>query len=725
MGAPIGPHRQFPSGAAYAEALQHTQLCFRHPELRAAKPELTNLGLPRAISGAFASVFSLTSVVSGQRYAVKCFTRYIPDQAVRYQAISSQLGRLDPGGLSQPWKLGFEYIPDAIRVGSDLFPVLKMDWVEAVTLSTWLDNHHADSQAVDRLATRFVELATDLTAHGIAHGDLQHGNLLVAADGTFRLVDYDGMYVPALAGHGGTERGHRNYQSPARDNDDFGADLDRFSTWVIFLALKAVASDPALWNRLHEPSGEFLLLTEEDFKSPSTSTNLLTLLSHPNHTVSGLADHVRSLSYQPLDALPSLAPVVPAQAGATSAADSTVRSASARSAATGALPGWMSDHLTTSTAAAPPAGITGSAGFRGRRAADVTAAVLLSLALAACVLLTLAHALIPLGTGLVPVVFAGLVSLFARRRRPEPKASRTALADLRSRLRQLDEPEKAAAKLRKERARLDTSEANRKVGLPRERQKLTDRSNQERKSVEETKAKTLREIDRKIMGLDSDLQTALAKALSAHQAAFVRDYMSHRLIAQSKPHGIGVTLTERLAAAGIRTAADFTGYRVIQNSPYNSTGAQLVLRGGGRVNVHGIGEAKAKALDSWRLAVRDSAVRAQPTRLSTAEQRSIRHDFTLRHAALADQRKVAERIAENEHAQVRQRLEAGQARLAREDAAANAHAQQKRQEFSRRAVLLQQNASRYEALRGSLDEAQRLSHGLTYGRYLRFLYTGR
>ena len=45
-------------------------------------------------------------------------------------------------------------------------------------------------------------MTADLERHGIAHGDLQHGNLLVAADGTFRLVDYDGMYVPALRGEG-------------------------------------------------------------------------------------------------------------------------------------------------------------------------------------------------------------------------------------------------------------------------------------------------------------------------------------------------------------------------------------------------------------------------------------------------------------------------------------------------------------------------------------------
>ncbi|QLQ08322.1 MAG: hypothetical protein HZY76_21580 [Anaerolineae bacterium] len=53
----------------------------------------------------------------------------------------------------------------------------------------------------------------NLQTHGIAHGDLQHGNVLVAAD-ELRLIDYDGMYVPPLSGRESHEIGHRNYQHP-------------------------------------------------------------------------------------------------------------------------------------------------------------------------------------------------------------------------------------------------------------------------------------------------------------------------------------------------------------------------------------------------------------------------------------------------------------------------------------------------------------------------------
>ncbi|MFI8389828.1 hypothetical protein [Streptomyces sp. NPDC085540] len=724
MGAPTGPQVQFPSGAAYAEALQHTQLCFQHPELKAARPELTRLGLPRAISGAFASVFSLTSATSGQRYAVKCFTRHVPDQERRYRAISDRLARLDSAELSQQWNLGFEYLPDAIRVGKDLYPVLKMEWIEAVTLSSWLEDNHTDRFAVDRLADRFEGLTRDLAAHEIAHGDLQHGNLLVAGDDTFRLVDYDGMYVPALAGLGGTERGHRNYQSPMRGNDDFGVALDRFSAWVIFLSLKAIAADPALWNRLHEPSGEFLLLAEEDFKNPAGSTGLQTLLAHPDRTVSGLADQVRSLAFQPLDLLPPLAQTVPNQR--TSATTSTSVPAPSGVSATGALPSWMAGHVPgqAAPAAAVPAAVSPGS-FRTRTPLDLLAAGLWPLALAAAVLMVVAGFTAPAVAPGIPLVLAAAMTMFARSRRAEWSQSRAALAMLAHQMSQVEEPGKAAAKLRKDRAKFDSAESDRTAAYPRDQDKLTAEYHAALQEAEKRKARKQRDADKKIDGLSEELRKALAKALADKQSAHVRDQLARRLIVQSPPHGIGPTLAARLAAHGIRTAADFTGYRAVQHSPYNSSGAVLVLPGGRVANVHGIGEAKAIALDVWRKAVLASAVAKQPTALSHTERQSIEQGISRRRVQLTDQRKAVETDAETSRVLARKRLDEGRQRLARENAAAGDRARLERQEFGRRTVALQQNSVLHGTLSTALEDARVQQRGLSYMRYVRFLYVGR
>ena len=65
-------------------------------------------------------------------------------------------------------------------------------------------------------AGKFVRMVRDLSALNIAHGDLQHGNLLVTPSGEPKLIDYDGMFVPGLAKIGACEKGHVNYQSPTR-----------------------------------------------------------------------------------------------------------------------------------------------------------------------------------------------------------------------------------------------------------------------------------------------------------------------------------------------------------------------------------------------------------------------------------------------------------------------------------------------------------------------------
>ncbi|MFE2452663.1 protein kinase family protein [[Kitasatospora] papulosa] len=725
VGSPTVPQRQFPSGAAYAEALQHTQLCFQHPELRGARPELTKLGLPRAISGAFASVFSLTSATSGHRYAVKCFTRYVPDQERRYQAISARLARLDQAELSQPWNLGFDYLPDAITVGQERYPVLKMEWIEAVTLSSWLDDNHGDRFAVDRLADRFAALTEDLSRHEIAHGDLQHGNLLVANDDTLRLVDYDGMYVPALSGLGGTERGHRNYQSPLRGNDDFGVTLDRFSAWVIFMSLKSIATDPALWNRLHEPSGEFLLLTEEDFKSPGGSTGLQTLLAHPDGAVSALADRVRSLAFQPLDLLPPLSDAIPKQRTAATTTSTPAPPMAAAPIGAGGLPGWMNGHVTPQ-AVPPQASPLGAAPdcFRTRTVLDVVTALLVPLLLTMAGLLFVAGGPMPPAGVAAPVVIAAAITMITWSRRVERARSQAVLAGLAKQLDQLDDPVKAAEELRKQKAKLDAQEEKRKAACPKNLDKLTARYHAELKEAEQRKIRKQRDIDKKIGGLSEELRTALAKALTAKQTAYVRDQLERRLIAHSPPHGIGKMLAARLASVGILTAADFTGYRAVRNSSYNSVGAELKLRSGRFVNVLGIGEAKAIALDLWRKDVYSSAVARQPSTLHPTERRSIEQDSARRRAQLTSQRQNLEPAAEALRESARKKLEDGRKRLARENTLAGEDAARQRQVFSRRALTLQQDKALHSALSMSLDSARHRRRKLSYPRYVRFLYIG-
>jgi hypothetical protein len=250
---------RYPTGVDYREALQNTSLAFQDSPLRGGEAELDPLGMPKAISGNFASVFTVNGT-DGRRWAVKCFTRYVPDQAFRYQKVSRALQ-----GIRSPWKVDFEYLSDGVLCRGARYPVLKMEWVEATGLLPYVEVHLTDSGALAELAGRFGGLVRDLSRHGIAHGDLQHGNILVTPSGELKLVDYDGMFVPELARLGASERGHANYQSPFRTLGDWGPDLDRFSSWVIYASLSALALDPLLWPALHVDGDETLLFHRSDF----------------------------------------------------------------------------------------------------------------------------------------------------------------------------------------------------------------------------------------------------------------------------------------------------------------------------------------------------------------------------------------------------------------------------------------------------------------------------
>ena len=62
-----------------------------------------------------------------------------------------------------------------------------------------------------------------------------------------QLVDYDGMFVPALKGLKATENGHDYFQHPNRNLDSYSTNLDNFSVLVIYLSILAVSYDETFW----------------------------------------------------------------------------------------------------------------------------------------------------------------------------------------------------------------------------------------------------------------------------------------------------------------------------------------------------------------------------------------------------------------------------------------------------------------------------------------------
>ena len=261
----------WPQAQDYQEAVQNPQQVFADPELQRAEVVCNKLGLPAPYSGSAAVVYHLHTPDRKCHWAVKCFTRPVRDLQQRYRDISAHLNRFD-----LPFTVGLQYLEQGIYLSENWYPVLKMDWVEGQTFHQFLAERLEQGGLPQPLCPMWLKLAKRLVEAQVVHGDLQHGNVLwVPGSGegrlALKLVDYDGMGVPELAGLPMTEQGHEAYQHPQREYArTVTPEMDRFSHLVIYGALRCLAlGGRPLWERYHD--GNNLLFKKEDFRYPRES----------------------------------------------------------------------------------------------------------------------------------------------------------------------------------------------------------------------------------------------------------------------------------------------------------------------------------------------------------------------------------------------------------------------------------------------------------------------
>ena len=234
----------YPLISEYIEAIKFAEDNFE--ELSYLRPVLGDDGLPVMTSGNFAVVFKMKDKQSGKFYAVKCFTKEQEGRAEAYREIAKELK-----DVSSPYLVSIRYFDKELFVDTEQtdeteFPVLLMDWVEGKTLDKYLRENLDNKYALEMLAYRFSQLAQWLIPQPFAHGDLKPDNILVREDGSLVLVDYDGMYVPAMKGQKARELGSPDFRHPSRTENDFDEHIDDFPLMVILLSLKAVSVNPFL-----------------------------------------------------------------------------------------------------------------------------------------------------------------------------------------------------------------------------------------------------------------------------------------------------------------------------------------------------------------------------------------------------------------------------------------------------------------------------------------------
>ena len=191
------------------------------------------------------------------------------------------------------------------------YPALKMQWVEGgLRLNEFVGQYLGKPNMLKALLRLWVKTAGRLRSERMAHADLQHGNvLLVPRPGKttlLRLIDYDGMYVPSLAGTPAAELGHPAFQHPQRARKGiYSAEVDRFSHLVIYTSIHCLTvGGQGLWERFN--NGDNLLFRESDFLAPAKSKVFRTLWNLPDAEARSLVGRLALSCKQPLAQAPLL-----------------------------------------------------------------------------------------------------------------------------------------------------------------------------------------------------------------------------------------------------------------------------------------------------------------------------------------------------------------------------------------------------------------------------------
>jgi serine/threonine protein kinase len=293
----------WPTRAEFNAMMQNPRVAFRDKQLHTVEIERGAAGMPRARAGAFADVYRAI-FPNQQSKAIRVFASNQPERLERYRAIYEHLSSQSLGFL-----VPFDYSDNGMRAtDGKWYPLITMDWVKGDTLFDWLQKTAGsnDGRSIGAISEKWRETVQGLHRAKIAHGDLQHANVMVTDSAEIKLVDYDGMCVPKIIGRKNEEIGVEPYQHPERNGStQLSLSLDNFSSAFIYVGLKALSAEPRLWQEfVVAPSYDKILFRKEDFDEPSRSALFSRLRRSPDGDVQRLATRLSELWRVRIDQVP-------------------------------------------------------------------------------------------------------------------------------------------------------------------------------------------------------------------------------------------------------------------------------------------------------------------------------------------------------------------------------------------------------------------------------------
>lgn len=292
--------RQMPAPGDYQQILRNLHVALVPTQLKTYTFVPGKRG-PIIYSGGFVMTSPIEETSRRDKLALRLFYRLPDDMEKRYRAISAFVQQHSGTGLFAD----VTYIERGVTVNGQVYPICTMQWLEGDTLRNYVSKNINNPQKIQPMADNFLKMIEKLRRTGGAHGDLSHDNIMLVND-EFRLVDYDGMYVPDLNGFPPVVAGQDNFQHPERIQTPgyFGPYQDDFSAIAIYISLGAMAFDPGLYNR-YENGGNSLLFKKDDFKNPNDSP-FLAEVEALNPQMATLAQGFREVCSGDLLHVPSL-----------------------------------------------------------------------------------------------------------------------------------------------------------------------------------------------------------------------------------------------------------------------------------------------------------------------------------------------------------------------------------------------------------------------------------
>ena len=612
----------WPIGPDYNDAIQNPQANLRDPCLRRGTVVTNRLGLPAVNSGRFASVFQVHE--GSQKWAVKCFTWHIRDQQDRYKAISDHL-KAHP----LPFTVQFDYQPEGILVRGTWYPILRMQWLDGPLLDEYIRSHLKNTRALQLLASRWRACSREMQRAGIAHGDLQVGNIKVVGD-NIRLIDYDGMYVPAIKNKGSSERGHQNFQHPQRSDSDFDQYIDNFPSWVIYASLLAVAEFPSIWAEA-DGGDDCLIFRKADFESPDSSRVFRKLEQVGSQSLRAVLMRLRSYSRMAPPQVPTLEASQPEGGGPRPGGGTSTANPPQ------GLPTWIGPIAPSETERPSRSKETLRTALEGKelkssRDIFVAAGILCVVGVILGTSLEVPRVMIFI---MLTAVTSGAVLLVDRSY--HAFRHRAGIPNMEKAIKELDhqvvslsirkasldtlcmesreDVDNAEAVLARYAAEVARSSSHWETEVNAIRHSCDNVVQLMTRKAGEALAKRQAEHQARLTALKQQLNlldvhctSRLTSRLKAEQSQFVEALLRDHELRDVRFEGLGDTLQGRLKRAGF-----FSAYDVLAKNPRN---------------VGGIGTARAYALEEWARGLRDAAEKAAPKQLPPQVRDEILSEFS-------------------------------------------------------------------------------------------------